>query len=170
MPPVILLLALAATAGQAQHVEDSVDVGGAWVGSLAYNSQADVVYGASEDGFVFAIDCATNELVATIPGGGAMSKQVVPLSARLLEPVPSVTTSQVRLSFCLNTIGKVDLRAYDVAGRVVARLASGLFSPGQTDIVWDGRGADGRRLAAGTYFVRLSTGRESTARKVVFSE
>jgi YVTN family beta-propeller protein len=63
--PAVVLLALAATAGQAQRVEDSVDVGGAWVGSLAYNSRADVVYGGSQsDDLFFAISCSNNQLVA----------------------------------------------------------------------------------------------------------
>jgi hypothetical protein len=39
----IAVLCIAAGTGQAQYVEDSVDVGGAWVGSLAYNSREDVV-------------------------------------------------------------------------------------------------------------------------------
>jgi YVTN family beta-propeller protein len=58
--PVSLLLALAATAGQAQYVEDSIDVGGAWVTALAYNTHADVVYGVSQSSYyLFTIDCAS---------------------------------------------------------------------------------------------------------------
>jgi len=51
----------------AQYVEDSVDVGGAWVGSLAYNSREDVLYGASEEGVFFAISCDSNKLVESFP-------------------------------------------------------------------------------------------------------
>jgi YVTN family beta-propeller protein len=60
-------LAVAAGIGSAQFVEDSVDVGGAWVGSLAYNSRADVVYGISNSGdFLFAISCSTNRVVSWV--------------------------------------------------------------------------------------------------------
>ena len=55
--------ALCITAGVArtQYVEDSIEVPGAWVGSLTYNSQADVVYGTCEMAdAVFAIYCPTN--------------------------------------------------------------------------------------------------------------
>ncbi|MFO7675445.1 MAG: YncE family protein [bacterium] len=64
----VLLLALAAT-GYGQWVEDSIDVGGAWVGSMAYNPLMDVVYGNCQyrDGIFFAIDCATNRVVASWP-------------------------------------------------------------------------------------------------------
>ena len=49
--------------GTAQYVEDSVDVGARAVGSLAYNSREDVLYGASEEGTFFAISCDSNKVV-----------------------------------------------------------------------------------------------------------
>jgi len=62
--PVILLVASVASA---QWVEDSIDVGGRWVGSLAYNSREDVIYGLSNTGdFVFAIACSSNAVIARI--------------------------------------------------------------------------------------------------------
>ncbi|MFO7676089.1 MAG: YncE family protein [bacterium] len=61
----VLLLALAAT-GYGQWVEDSIDVGGAWVGSMAYNPLMDVVYGAGERSIFFAVDCAANRVIAAI--------------------------------------------------------------------------------------------------------
>jgi YVTN family beta-propeller protein len=52
--------------GRGQYVEDSVDVGGSWVGSLVYNSREDVLYGESESqGLLFAISCNDNRLIAT---------------------------------------------------------------------------------------------------------
>ena len=54
----VAALCVAAGAGRAQYVEDSIEVPGAWVGSLTYNSRADVVYGTSEAAnSVFAIYC-----------------------------------------------------------------------------------------------------------------
>ena len=60
-----LLLACLAAAGRGQYLEDSVDCGGRWVGSLAYNPLANVVYGASEDGPFFAISADSNKLVSS---------------------------------------------------------------------------------------------------------
>ncbi len=57
----VALCCVLAVAGRAQYVEDSVEVPGGWVGSLAYNSQADVVYGTCQmANAVFAIYCPTN--------------------------------------------------------------------------------------------------------------
>ncbi len=53
------------TAARAQYVEDSIDVGGTWVGSLVYGSRQNTIHGRSwSAGSVFTIDCATNRLVA----------------------------------------------------------------------------------------------------------
>ena len=47
------------------YVMDSIDVGGAWVGSMCYNSRADVVYGRSfSANLFFTIDCATNQVIS----------------------------------------------------------------------------------------------------------
>jgi YVTN family beta-propeller protein len=60
---VALLGVLLLATGLAQYVEDSVDVGAGWVGSLAYNSREDVLYGASESGVFFAISCDSNKVI-----------------------------------------------------------------------------------------------------------
>jgi YVTN family beta-propeller protein len=63
----IAVCLLNATARGQPYVEDSIDVGGAWVGSMCYSTVADVVYGASEQpGIIFAISCSTNRVVSSI--------------------------------------------------------------------------------------------------------
>lgn len=75
-------------------------------------------------------------------------------------PVPG---RPVRFSFTLNRPGQLEL--LDAAGRVVRRFAP---PSGASGLVWDGTDGDGRRLAAGAYFARLSVGREvRTARLVL---
>jgi YVTN family beta-propeller protein len=67
----LLACCLIVASARAQYVEDSIDVGGAWVGGLAYNSREDVIYGASEDGVFFAISCDSNRVIARFPLYGA---------------------------------------------------------------------------------------------------
>jgi YVTN family beta-propeller protein len=68
----VLLCCVFATAGRAQYVEDSVEVPGGWVGSMTYNSQADVVYGTCEmANSVFAIYCPNNIMFRDLPANDA---------------------------------------------------------------------------------------------------
>ncbi|MGD8396382.1 MAG: FlgD immunoglobulin-like domain containing protein, partial [Candidatus Eiseniibacteriota bacterium] len=56
--------------------------------------------------------------------------------------------------------GRPTLTIHDVAGRLVRRLgvpATGAAAGGLQELVWDGRDARGRPLAAGHYFVRTVT-------------
>lgn len=62
--------------------------------------------------------------------------------------------------------GRVRLRIYNVAGRMVRELVDADLEPGAHRVVWDGRGDTGRSLASGVYFARLTTGRESLVRKM----
>jgi len=67
---VVLLVALAGNA-YSQWIEDSIQVPGAWVGSLSYNSQQDELYGTSETGWIFIISCRSNMVTALYPLSGA---------------------------------------------------------------------------------------------------
>lgn len=51
--------------------------------------------------------------------------------------------------------GAVDAQVLDLAGRVVRKLGSGRFTLGPHTLVWDGRDAEGRKVAPGVYFARV---------------
>ncbi|MFO7639554.1 MAG: FG-GAP-like repeat-containing protein [bacterium] len=76
-------------------------------------------------------------------------------------PVPG---RPVRFSLALNRPGQLEL--FDATGRVVRRFAA---AAGETELAWDGNGEDGRRLAAGAYFARLSVGDESRTARLVLT-
>jgi hypothetical protein len=56
---------------------------------------------------------------------------------------------------------------YDVAGRRVRSLHSGMISAGHTTIGWDGRDEHGVAAVAGVYFVRVRLGGQEYLRKFV---
>ncbi len=67
-----LLCCVLAAMGRGQYVEDSVGVPGGWVGSMTYNSKADVVYGTCEmANSVFAIYCPNNIMFRNLPANDA---------------------------------------------------------------------------------------------------
>jgi len=69
-------------------------------------------------------------------------------------PNPSFAARPVTLRFSLAHAQDVTIRVYTVAGREVARLTRAALA-GPNDVVWDGRAANGARVAPGVYFYRI---------------
>ncbi|HXV14880.1 MAG TPA: FlgD immunoglobulin-like domain containing protein [Candidatus Krumholzibacteria bacterium] len=63
----------------------------------------------------------------------------------------------------------VDVSVYDVSGRRVATIASGVRDAGDYDLDWNGTDDAGRRVAAGVYFYRLEAGGRTLTRKLVLT-
>jgi YVTN family beta-propeller protein len=118
----LVAICLVVAAGQVypQWVEDSIQAPGAWVGSLVYNSREDVVYGASEDGFVFAIDCVDNRVIA--------SHEVVWALALAYDS----TDNKAWCSYC--GAGQDSLAVIDGASHAIIKR---IEMPGATTPVWD---------------------------------
>jgi autotransporter-associated beta strand protein len=69
-------------------------------------------------------------------------------------PNPSLRSAVIRFDVAERAV--VSLRAYDVAGREVARIVEPAWTPpGRYTATWTGEHISGKPLAAGTYFVRL---------------
>ena len=83
------------------------------------------------------------------------------------QPNPFTATTRVRYE--LPSAQRVELDAIDVAGRVVAMLASGEQEAGLHEVSWTARTAKGDDLPSGLYFVRLRLGGETFTHKVVVS-
>ena len=72
---------------------------------------------------------------------------------RSIAPNPFNPATQVR--FDLAQRGEVQVRVYDVAGRLVAELLHKTMAAGSHRIVWRGRDRADRSVAAGVYFIQL---------------
>jgi hypothetical protein len=83
-------------------------------------------------------------------------------------PNPFAGTTMIR--FSIPSRSPVDLKVYDVRGRLVKSLltsGSGAMTAGMHEVVWDGRDNNRRVVASGVYFYRLSAGERSATRKMV---
>jgi subtilisin family serine protease len=93
------------------------------------------------------------------------------LETRILSSRPNPYRSgrgDVTVRFQMATPERVEVRVYDLSGRVVASLADGLLSAGEHRISWDGRTASGEEVASGVYFCRLKSGsRVETSRLTI---
>lgn len=78
---------------------------------------------------------------------------------RLLPNQPNPFNPQTNIVFEIDGPAAADvaLALYDMGGRLVRTLVAERLEPGRHRRLWDGRDAQGRGVAAGTYFARLST-------------
>jgi hypothetical protein len=80
---------------------------------------------------------------------------------------PNPFSGATEIAFAIPEAGRVSLRVYDAAGRLVRTLVDGAREAGVARISWDGRDQAGRGARSGIYFVRLSAaGAERSVRIV----
>jgi hypothetical protein len=88
--------------------------------------------------------------------------------ARLEQSYPNPFNPTTTIPFTLRAHGHVELVIYDSAGRRIRTLISGVRSASLTHRAeWDGRDDNGRPVASGVYFYRLTTQGFAEARKLV---
>ncbi len=82
------------------------------------------------------------------------------------QPNPFSSTTIIRYE--LSRAETVHLGVYDVAGRLVRSLVSGEQVPaGLRQVIWDGRGENGRAMPMGVYFYRMDAGSFSETKRVM---
>jgi len=87
---------------------------------------------------------------------------------RLDQNTPNPFNASTAIGFSLRERRDVELTVYDVTGRKVAVLLSGVLPPGRHCAVWDGRdGATGGEASSGVYFYELRAGNRSEKRKML---
>lgn len=88
-----------------------------------------------------------------------------PMKSDLWSARPNPFTSEARLWYSLAGRGKVVIEVTDVSGRIVARLADEVQEAGPHTAIWGGTDRQGRKVAAGVYFIRASlNGEQKTGR------
>lgn len=91
------------------------------------------------------------------------------VAGNLLSIRPNPFNPQTMVSFNLPVAAPVNIRIYDLTGRLVKTLASGEFmSAGLQSWTWLGRDSQGREVSSGVYLVRLEAGQyRATGRMVL---
>jgi hypothetical protein len=78
-------------------------------------------------------------------------------------------TAKATIKFGLAKSYRVEIKVFDVSGRLIRTLASHQFTAGTHDVVWDGLDNGGRQVARGVYFtqVKFANQRFEEARKLI---
>jgi len=107
-------------------------------------------------------DAVYGYIVATAnPGDLNLYAAKLALHQNFPNPFRSATTIQFTVPYSLDknsTRAKVSLNIYNLSGRIVATVYSGLSSPGVYSRVWNGRSNSQRDLPSGIYIARLECG------------
>jgi hypothetical protein len=97
--------------------------------------------------------------------GIADPNQAVGLS--LAQNRPNPFGARTEISFDLPREARVDLRIFEIAGRLVRRLENGVLPARAHTITWDGRTDLGVQVNAGIYIVRLQVESAVATRRMV---
>jgi hypothetical protein len=66
-------------------------------------------------------------------------------------------SDKAKITFGITRKEKVELKVYDVTGRLIKTLANREFDAGSHDLFWDGSNDDGQMVSRGVYFYQLRT-------------
>jgi hypothetical protein len=74
----------------------------------------------------------------------------------LRQSYPNPSNPSTRIEFSIPSAASVQVRLYDVHGRLVATLFNEHATAGSHTVEWNGRGDNGRTVPSGIYFYRLN--------------
>jgi hypothetical protein len=99
---------------------------------------------------------------------GATPADDVPVQRLTLDQNhPNPFNPRTEIHFALPRAQEVQLRIYDVEGRLVRTLVAEPRQAGRHAVVWSGDNDRGERVASGLYFYRLTTEESSLTRKMM---
>jgi streptogramin lyase len=90
-----------------------------------------------------------------------------PSGLALERNVPNPFSPRTTIGFTLPAAGRTEVKIVDIAGRVVATLLDRQLSAGRHTVEWNGHASDGRVVPAGVYFLRVRSGGEVRALKML---
>ncbi len=82
----------------------------------------------------------------------------VPGQLSLSQNYPNPFNPSTSISFSIREKGEVNLTVFDLLGREVNTIASGVFVPGNHTVEWTGTDSRGRDVASGIYLYRIQFG------------
>lgn len=102
--------------------------------------------------------------VTPVAGGTSSSRFA------LLPNSPNPFNPHTAISFDLARDGQAQLSIFSLEGRRVRTLVKSALPAGRHSVAWDGRDERGNSVASGVYLMRLESGKETAARKIVLAK
>jgi flagellar hook assembly protein FlgD len=80
---------------------------------------------------------------------------------------PNPFNPSTTVEYSVREPGRVTVAVFDATGQLVRTLLESNHGPGTYTVTWDGRGADGRVVASGTYVLQMRTPHAAHTRKML---
>jgi subtilisin family serine protease len=106
-------------------------------------------------------------ITMNVTDGVAAVGDALPQVVQLRGAVPNPFNPMTEIKFSIPADASVNLKLYDVSGRLVRNLMSENLESGQHSVTWNGRDDSGRSVASGTYFARLVVDGVSSVKSMV---
>lgn len=94
-------------------------------------------------------------------------REALPIAYSLSRNYPNPFNPTTRFSVALPTDSHVELRVYDVLGRLRRTLMDEWLVAGVYTLEWDGRGDDGSQANSGIYFLRMISKNFASTQKMI---
>jgi len=91
----------------------------------------------------------------------------LPLEFSLAQNYPNPFNLETSIVFTVPRRTRATLTVYNVLGQRVRTLTDQPYSPGEYEVVWNGRNDEGHEVASGTYLYRLESDDRLATRKMV---
>jgi subtilisin family serine protease len=129
-----------------------------------------ILYNTNMNANSFPIDSTAAIRFTTGPlgGGSIASRTPAPKEFSLEQNYPNPFNSTTRIRLAIPEAGHAQLRIYDINGRLVRTLQTGMIAPGNHEFTWDSRDETGSQIASGVYFCRFAAERYASTRKMLF--
>lgn len=140
-------------------------------GVLGEGTLLDVTFrriGAGDPAIV--LEGVTARDAANRPVALAGTTPAAPLATQMGSPFPNPFRGSTSLRLALARDGRAKVAIYDLVGRRVRTLVSGLQPAGERMLVWDGRDDEGRSVPAGLYLVRFTGDGVEQSRRVILTQ
>ncbi len=115
---------------------------------------------AAVDDIMFDVTRGSSAGIDPEGASGIRTSGLVSLSPNPFNPAVTVV-------YGVSEKAPVEMKVYDVAGRMVRSLVSGVVAAGEHTVVFDGRNSAGESLASGVYFLRFDTPEVTQVRQLV---
>ena len=108
------------------------------------------------------------DLVVTITSGTDDPESgTLPTGPQLGQNYPNPFNPSTTIKFNIPADGQVKLEIYNTLGQKVRTLIDGPLPWGETQVIWDARGDDGRTVTTGVYLYKLTADGQTQTRKMV---